>query len=193
MSGAKCFLIKTKNASNYSYKNKYKSKSINYKKQNKSFKRLRCGNCHCQHDNATTIAQPINLSTESTDEMRATLSRRRKPATEKVIIVIFWQIQKPRCEAKSVVKPKFAGDRALTQLFLALSRDCKDKSSPIQMSWSAWAWRQKWITDGIATWDLTRKFGQWFLWQQRLWSSSWRWQRQALEPLSTSATAARKP
>ena len=46
------------------------------------------------------------------DEIKATLSRSKNPATERVIIVTSWQMRKPHCEPKSVVMPKITSSPA---------------------------------------------------------------------------------
>ena len=135
-------------------------------------------------------AYPRSLSTERMDEIRATLSRRSSPATERVIIDTFCQRRKLCCEPKSVVKPKISRDRARASIPLNQSGEVLR----IQDWWDGhhelgWAEHR---ADSIRRWDQTRKFGQWFSLQQRLWFCSWRWQPQVLEALSALAPAARK-
>ena len=124
-------------------------------------------------------------------EIRATLSSKSSPATERVIIFILWQIRRARREPKSVMKPKIASSPAkTTQPFNRSASTWKDQDwwdRHHELGWSEAhnGWHPKW--------DLIRKFGQWFSLQPRLWSCSWRWHPPALEASSASAPAARKP
>ena len=139
----------------------------------------------------TLKAYPRSLSTERMDEIRATLSSRSSPATERVIIVTFWQRRKLHCEPKSVVKPKITHVRARTSIPLNQSGEVLGG----QYWWDGhhelgWAEHR---ADSLRRWDLIQKFGQWSSLQQRLWFCSWRWQPQALEASNALAPAARKP
>ena len=126
------------------------------------------------------------------EEIRATLSRRSSPATERVTIHISWQRRMLRREPKSVVKTKVRMRPAKRKQFL--SPTPRPANGIIIdglgiMSLDG----HKHQTNGIAKWDLTHKSDQSCWWQPLLWSSSWRWQPPALEASSASAPAAKKP
>ena len=125
------------------------------------------------------------------EEIRATLSRRSSPATERVIIYISWQRRMPRREPKSVVKTKVRMRPAKRKQFLSptpRSANGINIDGALSMSLDG----HKHQTDGIAKWDLTHKSDLWYWWQPRLWSSSWQWQPPALEASSASAPADRE-
>ena len=124
------------------------------------------------------------------DEIRATLSRRRSPATERVIIYISWQMRMPRREPKSVVKTKIACAQPRESSFWGRcpTHDGNNIDGLGLMSLDS----KKPLNMGIAKWDLTHKSDLWFWWQPRLSSSLWRWQPPALELSSASAPADRK-
>ena len=117
-------------------------------------------------DKTSISHQPINWSTERMVEIRTTLSSKSNPATERVIIVTSWQIRMLRRESKSVMKPKITSSPAKT-------------TQPFNRSASAWKdqdWWDRhhelgWLEAHNAwhtTWDLIRKFGQWFSLPPRL-------------------------
>ena len=124
-------------------------------------------------------------------EIRTTLSSKSSPATERVIIVTFWQIRMLQREPKSVMKPKIRSSPAkTTQPFNRSASAGKDQDWWDRHHEPGWLEAHNgWHT----TWDLIRKFGQWFSLPPRLWSCSWRWQPPALEASSASAPAAKQP
>ena len=125
------------------------------------------------------------------EEIKATLSRRSRPATERVIIYISWQIRMPRREPKSVVKTKIACAQPRESSFWSRRPPPPNGINIDGLGFMSLD-GHKHQTDGIAKLDLTHKSDLWFWWQPRLSSSLWRWQPPALEPSSASAPADRK-